>query len=223
MFRTMCVVLFVLVTLCGSRASAWDYFYDGTVLPNDPLLGSGQWWPWPGMDTSVCSCDGGVLRIDDDRASMSATFYKFAVPTAGTPVTLEARVRVASGAAVIDVGTPSFWTRVLVSADMLTTTFYQGVPLAYSADCSLFRTIRIATDSSGSSQVWLDGVLVAQGRTTVSNQGNLLFGSGSATSDTYWDYVAYSNAFVPVAEPSSLAVILTGLAACGETVRRKRT
>lgn len=216
------VVAALAVALLPNVARAWDHVYDGNGLPSSPSLGAGQWYASPGMDTSICSSDGGVLHIADTNASMSALFSKYAIPTWNTPVTVEARVRVVSGIASVLVSTPSFTTFLRLSASSLSASFAYPSAVIYDADFAVLRTVRVATNAVGDSWVWLDGTLVAQGRTTEGNQTGLAFGGGGSVSDSYWDYVAYSNAFVPVPEPPSLFALLAGLGALGAMMKKRR-
>jgi len=203
-----------------SGSLAWDLCYDGSVLPNDPSLGTGTWSVPYGQDPSPCSSDGDILHIPASGMS----YYRHAIPF-GAPVTLEARFRVTSAIAWryawLGAGTPSFMTSAELYTDKAVSYVYGGA-LTYPADLTLFHTLRIATASTGDSFLWLDGQLIAEGLALPGCQVGISFGSQPAV-DSYWDYVAYSADFLPVPEPSSLAALgfaIAGLAMAA--ARRKR-
>lgn len=222
---TISVVSALLLSLLvlPTCAFAWDCFYDGSVLPTDPSLGTAKWEVFSGNDSSMCSSDGNLLHVVDASSDASAYFSRFAAPSSA-PVTAEAKVRVASGSAGLSIRTSTYATHVSLFVDHIDVTFFPGTAVTYSADMSGFRTLRVATSAQGHSYVWLDGELLCQGLTSSGLQGGLMFGSISyaGLSESYWDYVAYSNAFLPVPEPSALVALLAGLGGFGFTLRRRR-
>lgn len=219
----ICIAL--LVCIPGGASCAWDLFYDGSRLPTDPSLGASQWTSSGGNDLSMCSTDGNVLHLNDTRNDAQAYFARFAIPRL-RPLTMEARLRIAGGQANMEVGSPSFTTLLSLSTNRIDVSFEQLSSQTYYADMTAFRTIRVATDAQGESYVWLDGTLVAHGITNIGNQGNIAFGTASMTgrSESLWDYVAYSDAFIPVPEPSSLLALgMGGLGVLGMALRRRRS
>ena len=189
---------------------AWDYVYDGSVLPNDPSLGAGRWYPQGNL--SMCSTDGNVFQIHDTRTDA----LEFSKGAKAGPITMEARVYVTSGSDVsyMTIGTSTFSTGVTLYPGYLRVGFdYGNPPVIYSADLTTFHTLRVAINAQGQSYVWLDQTLVAQGVTHVGGQGGIYFGGSSVSGlgQSYWDYVAYSASFDPVPEPSSLATLCLGL------------
>jgi len=208
-YFAVCVLLSI--AACSGMSSAWDHIYDGSVLPNDPSLGSNVWLA--AGDTSACSSDGSVLRILD-RTDTYVSFRRSAAP-ARSPLTVEARVRVVSGNnTLLYVGTPSYTPYLELYADRVQINFGSGRQQTYHSDLSVFHTIRLDMDAWSRSYVWLDDVLAAQGTSTPGgNTFDLMFGAPfSGASESYWDYVAYSAAFLPIPEPSSLLALAGGLA-----------
>lgn len=220
------MVAAVAVALLPNVAKAWDVMYDGSLLPNDPSLGANAWFAYHG--TSMCSSDGSVLRISDNPTVSPAAFLKSPSFPARSPVTVEARVRVASGEGVfLAAGETGFGTQLSLYSDHFQAWFggMSPAPPPYTINLSVFRTIRIATNSQGQSYVWVDGLLVAQGDANTPQSGSVAFGAGGYSGylgDSYWDYVAYSNAFLPIPEPSSLLALLAGLGGFGAMLRRRR-
>lgn len=85
------------ILLAGS-ASAWDVFYDGSVMPNDSVLGTNVWSVYGGgnLDLSHSSTDGDALHLADWRTDGVVYFNRFAAPR-HSPITLQAKVRVSAG------------------------------------------------------------------------------------------------------------------------------
>ena len=121
------------------------------------------------------------------------------------PLTVEARVAVESGEAFISAGggMPALW----LTPDQIGAQLAGGQVNWYPADLSEFQTVRLAVDSSGGSSVWMDGVLLCSAVSSYVNtqtRGPQFGAEFDTASNSYWDYVAYSNAFLPVPEPSSV-------------------
>ena len=125
---------------CGS-ALAWDEYYDMSVLPNDPSLGSSA-WDLEG-DISQCSISNGVLDIDHDTTNASACFTKSAASSQGGPVTVEAEVEAVSGSGTLLAAGNGAWpTFVWLYTDHLGISIGAGPAMNYSADMTQFQTVR---------------------------------------------------------------------------------
>jgi hypothetical protein len=222
----MVLVFFALalVIMAPHSAHAWDVVYSGSVLPDDPSLGTDQWIAFSYNDPSTFSTDGHVLRMDVPSANPPVSgFHRYAIP-AHRPITMEARVRVTDGVAGFWAGTGSYCVFVTLFLDHIHAAALGGsISADYSADLSAFRTVRIATNSQGLSFVWLDGDLVMRDTTTRAGNNTDLSFHTYGPSVSYWDYVAYSQEFLPVPEPSSVAAILAGVGGLGAMVKRRRT
>ena len=233
MRRSHAVFVGVVLTimLVPATVLGWDVWYTGDVTPTDPSLGDYGWTAWT-MDHSLYTAQGGILSIVDDSTTAHVLFGRetWDIPPA-VPLTVEARVSVASATAKnavrLAATTMGFSTFVSLYPDRLVASFSSRADAheaVYLADLAAFRTVRIATDSSGHSCVWVDGVLAAEGWTSEGYQGGIMFGAGSTTgtSESYWDYVAYSKEYLPVPEPSSLIALAGGLAGLGGMALRRR-
>jgi hypothetical protein len=202
----------VVLSVTPACTFAWDCLYDGSVMPNDPWLGRSAWTATG--DLSGCSSDGSVLKV----AGTFVSFSRSAAP-AKSPLTLEARLRVAQGSrAALYAGTPSRAVEADLYSDRVV--LYLPTTVTYYADLTCFRTLTIAVAGEGgyyASYVWLDGLLVAQGTAGYGNSPNAIFGLPWGSGVSYWDYVAYS-----IPEPSCFLAVVAALAGSGAMVRRRR-
>jgi hypothetical protein len=112
--------------------------------------------------------------------------------------------------------------RVNLWTDHISMAYGDGTSVwSYAVDMTQFHVIRVALESSAESWIWLDGNLLYSGPALGGGQGDFTFG-GNTNSDAYWQYVDYSNSFVPVPEPPSLVALLCGVAGLGGVVFRRR-
>jgi len=224
-------ILFALLHLLP--ACAWDYTYAASMLPWSLPLSSGG-WEAIGVDTSNASCSDGVLHLWDATSSASVNLER-----PGTaPTTMEVSVKVlnaapsvsepeCSGAAFgldLEGAAVNLWTDH-ISGEYRDPSNGDSIATWSSAlDLTQFHTIRLAVTST-TFWVWADGSQVFSGDVVGGGQQYLYFGGPDlpdATSDTYWQYVDYSNSFVPVPEPSSLLALVCGIAGVGGIALRRR-
>ena len=224
MIKRCAVMLIVCLAIFPAQATAWDYFYDCSVLPDDPSLGAGIWNKFSGNDYTQTFASDGILHITDTSADAAVVYGRFAVAS-GSPLTVEARVRIVYGeGTAIVAGTPAFATGLWLYSDRVDVYFQPQRASTYPLDLSQFRTIRIAMDSQRRSQVWIDDFLLVQGITFFSNQGDVTFGSLSnlGTNQSQWDYIACSAEFLPIPEPSSLMALGLMLIPAGAVILRRK-
>ncbi len=221
------VLVLASLIACPAASLGWDYFYDGSVLPNDTSLGATSWGVGgTSGGISMCTTDGDLLRIGDGVTNAVINLARNAGPG---PITMEARLRSmgdsggsSSGMAI---GTESFSTSIAFFSTYVRVGFdYGNPPILHYADMTSFHTVRIAIDAQGQAYVWMDQTLIAQGLTHVAGPGAVGFGGSSENGEgvSYWDYVAYSHSFEPVPEPSSLLALLAGVGGLGALMRRRR-
>ncbi len=164
-----------------------------------------------------------MVTADDS----SAVYDRWGMPASG-PLTVEVRVRVESGEATLLLQDASYSTWVYMLPNELQILFYPDQLSTYPVDLSQFQAVRVGTDTQGDASVWVDNVLLCSGKVPGGNPqepGVVAFGApyGSASS-SYWDYVAYSAAFLPVPEPSCITALAAGLVGLGGLAvgRRRR-
>jgi hypothetical protein len=238
MYRSVTLVALVIaaLALAGGIALAWETDYDGTVLPDSPELGAARWTL--NGDLSLTSITDSVLRtVDPWSDRRNVYFYRESGMPAGTPVTVEARLRVMSSAplgrwfcgAGFGVQTWSDTSggtaRIDVFADRVVTRYLgDAVDRVYAADLTQWHTIRVAMSTGNWFDVWMDGTLLFSGAAWERGQDGVSFGTGGlgTVADVEWDYVRYSKEYLPVPEPGSLVVLAGGLSCLGASVLRRR-
>jgi len=202
--------------------AAWDCFYDGSVLPTDPSLGANRWGS--GDDVSLSSTDGNLLHLVNGQGN-DLRFAKQFGMAAHTPFTFETRVSVVTGGAAFVIIVPGAGVSIGLQPGGVDVGTAPGVPRLYITDLTMFRTIRVAIDPQGQSYVWLGGQLLDHGVSSwdFPNCALAFQNYSYVASDSYWDYIGYSAAFLPVPEPSSLLALAGGIAGLGGlALRRKR-
>ncbi len=238
--RMMLLVLGTLI--CGSQVLAWDLSYEGNVMPSASQLGTSKWSETPrGLPDS--STDGDVLHLVDNRTDRTVYLWRGAVAfPAGTPLTMEARVKVLaadtgsfpSWAVGLGISTvnKSVWIRLW--PDRVWVGEYEEgteVPVYVPVDMTQFHTFRLGSlgGSDPKYNIWMDNELIYSGESHGGAYYGVQFGGyvprAEATSDSYWDYVRYSTEYLPlpVPEPSALITLAGGLGALAlPLLRRKR-
>lgn len=232
--KLVAITAIITVLLTSTVASAWDVFYDGNTLPDAHELGIYTWSSNVSASPNI-SVNNGSLHIND-RSSTEAVWFSregSRLPYRSS-ATIEARVKVLSAQEVnpwdFAVG---FGTYIYGGGDAFIGLWTDKIGTRYggennmrfySVDMTQFHTIRVASQGSTPTfNVWLDGNEVFSGVTPLDNLEAVQFGSTQsigATSDSYWDYVAYSKTFSPVPEPSSILALFGGMTALGGSVLR---
>ncbi len=224
--RAVAVAAFLAVLLpCSCVVYAWEVQYDASsgVLPT----GASPSWQ-PDYYGAPVSLTNGVLYIGDSASGGAGFYRERGAIAAGVPVTVEARVRTAAssgGAAELLIRTYGREAVVGIFPDHIVASGRYSQAHTFWQDFTSFRTIRIAYDGAATAFVWVDNLLAltyeAPFHSALSGTpGGVSFGCYS--SDSYWQYVAYSHSFEPVPEPSSLLALLAGVVGFAATLRRRR-
>ena len=223
-----------LLLCCSEIGAGWDVTYDADSMPQDAgwsLYAVGV----PGS-SAECAARDGVLSLLDSRTDSTTLFLKEdpALATSET-LTVEARVRVVSAANFADLdavslgGSIGYGGSVRLWPDRIAT-LYRGdnVFRVHSVDMTVFHVIRLAIDKRPfvpTLRVWLDGTQVFAGPAPGVLPRGIFFGTSliaDATSESYWDYVRYSNEYLPVPEPSGLLALAGGMSGLLALSRRRR-
>jgi hypothetical protein len=242
MYRWTAFLVFFVATLTlnNSAALCWETSYEADVLPNSPDLGAAQWSG--GGDLSLTYVENGVLRMVDPwggATQRGVYFYRESGLPAGTPATIESRVRVFSASSTWFWGHPGFGIQTWSSASTggmaklalfpdKVVTRYSGdtVDREYAVDLTQWHTFRTAMKSDNWFDVWMDGGLIFSGLAYDQGQDGFFFGIQGAfdlTGDIEWDYVRYSKQYLPIPEPSSLLALGGGLGGIALLRRRVRS
>ena len=225
--QTWILLLSVPFVALPCACAAWDFTYDGDVLPVDAALGADVWAlrrPGDQAFLSESSASDGFLHLVDRRNDQAALFYRDDVGP-GSPVTIEGRVRVVAAddpyngliEPLLFGGRLAF---VAIFGDRIGVRYIGMNSFIFSPlDMSEFHVIRLAIEGSQAGfrdpafTVWVDGAQVFSGPAPGTTGGSVYFGTlfNQPTSESYWDYVRYSNEYLPVPEPSGLLALTSGL------------
>ena len=213
------------IMLCCPSLYAWDVSYQASsgVLPTGATP---AWMLSPPGSTMISVVSDGILHMQHSSTDLPGYYTREQMTIgAGIPITLETRMRVteaSNNAPGITIQTGSIFVGLYIYPDHIVNN-----GMSFSGDFSTFRTIRLACDAQGNVYTWVDGQLALSyyQSTSGGGQNGIAFGSNyrEGSFDSYWQYVAYSKAFVPVPEPSSLLALscpILGLA--GAVIKRKR-
>ena len=207
--RSMLIFLAVLLWAAGSFAAEWEHVYECNNLPDAPALGDGGWNVFG--TSAICKVtNAGELHITDPADKVGFFMRDINVDAA----TVEARVRVLSQSGVsyslllgIEDGTTDAWLDLFpdhIGID-------NGGPLQ-NITMTEYHILRVTKDSKNNIIVYVDDKKVLEG-TTGGNSGraDIIFGAGSTggTSESYWDYVAYTtaSAFSPEKLPNYISTL----------------
>lgn len=232
-------VLVLLIAMFSiNNVYAWDVYFDGSADPDAAYFGLSAWQGDDNNYLGQCTTQEGIYHLVDQNPVSTVRFYRegsFGLEYP-TDLTVEARVKIVSASSkvsyvpVLGFGITSsagsyvgLWTdKIGVRyGDSNETTFY-------SVDMTQYHTIRLATRNSDSSVVvWVDGIQALAGQANGgSGDGGVEFGMTpyvTDTADSYWDYVAYSKAYSPVPEPSTLLGFGSSLLCLAGFAIRKRS
>ena len=225
---TLAAIVLLAGLVCAIKASAWEVEYNASsgVLPT---AASPPWKLYRYGDPTPTISDG-VLRIQHVAAGNYVEYGRecWAIDR-GVPVTMEARMWVAafSGAPRLSIQTQGCYADFFIYPDHLSAHDWNNgwIPIASSGDFSTPRTIRFAYDGGSRAYVWVDGQMALSFALAPTNgQNGVTFGSygGAASSDSYWQYVAYSKEFLPVPEPATLIALAPLSLLTGAGLVRKR-
>lgn len=202
------VLTLLLIACCiavlSPMASAWDVTYDGSVFPNDTTLGQTIWKNGSRNDLSGCSVQDGLLHLSDQATDKTALFSREPMLPSGTPITIEARVKVLSGASAFTGDPPARIELATVSGRVVVGLWPSKVTCSgseSSVDMTTLHTIRVGLRDDNQYRVWVDGTQLFSGTAASGSQSGIAFGSSwqpGGTVDSYWDYVSYSKAYIPV-------------------------
>jgi len=198
---------------------AWEYIYEGDILPDDASLGNDA-WQLMGDNLFAEITDQGELHIGDIGVDHCFFLYNITDPALMQEATIEARVKVLSqsGAASFEVffgmqdGSNSKWLDLFPDHILLDNSNYR-----YDVDMTEYHVLRMARNA-GDIHIYVDDeqVLseshVGAGETWI----GFIFGAGCTLcrSEQYWDYLVFTTegGFSPDELPSYASMRETGFA-----------
>lgn len=227
-FTRNALLIVALLTLApAAQVYAWEVEYDASagLLPT---AASPAWQVFLRNDPTPTVSDG-ALRIQhvspQGEVEYSREGWKI---DKGVPVTAEASVRIASAYVVapcLSIQTKGALLYIAVYTDHMEASPGVCGSWSFSGDFTSFRKLRIAYDGGSRAYAWVDQQLAFSWLLSGSaGQNGVSFGAhwGAGTSDSYWQSVGYSKAYLPLPEPSALLALLTGLGGLGGMIWRRR-
>jgi hypothetical protein len=188
---------------------AWEYIYEGDILPDDASLGDNA-WELEGDNQFAEITDQGELHIDDIGANHCFFLYNIADPELMQQATIEARVKVLSqsGSANFEVlvgmqdGSNSKWLDLFPDHILLNST-----TSTYDVDMTEYHILRMVRDTDDI-RIYVDDVEVINETHVGAGESwiGFIFGAGctACMSEQYWDYLVFTTegAFSPRELPS---------------------
>ncbi len=192
---------------------AWEYIYEGDILPDDTSLGNNA-WQLVGDNRFAEITDQSELHIDDVGANHCFFLYNVADPDLMQQATIEARVKVLSqsGSANFEVlvgmqdGSNSKWLDLFPDHILLNNT-----TSTYDVDMTEYHILRMVRDTDDI-HIYVDDEEVISELHVGAGESwiGFIFGAGctSCTSEQYWDYLVFTTegGFSPQELPSYASI-----------------
>lgn len=189
---SLAATMALILTFAVSAAS-WDFIYEGDYLPDTNLP---EWDAFKAeMIPDVCEITGdNELHMTDTDSTVC--FFQYAVDNAEA-ATVEARIKVLSQSGAgyslffgIEDGAIYTWVHLFPDRIEL-----EGGD-SFAVDMTEYHTLRIARDGDNV-DIYVDGAGVIAGVPGgTGDRLDIVFGTGSTsgTSESYWDYLAFTTA-----------------------------
>ncbi|MCP4263444.1 MAG: hypothetical protein GY774_38940 [Planctomycetes bacterium] len=192
---------------------AWEYIYEGDILPDDTSLGDNA-WELVGDNRFAEITDQSELHIDDVGANHCFFLYNVADPDLMQQATIEARVKVLSqsGSANFEVlvgmqdGSNSKWLDLFPDHILLNNT-----TSTYDVDMTEYHILRMVRDTDDIHIYVDDEEVISEPHVGAGESWiGFIFGAGctACTSEQYWDYLVFTTegAFSPGELPSYASI-----------------
>ena len=210
---SLILLLFFWIPTPLAADPAWEYIYEGDMLPDDTSLGDNA-WQLVGDNISAEVTDQSELHIDDVGANHCFFLYNIADEALMQQATIEARVKVLSqsGSANFEVlvgmqdGSNSKWLDIFPDHILLNDT-----TSTYDVDMTEYHVLRMVRDTDDI-HIYVDDVEVISEPHVGAGESwmGFIFGAGctSCTSEQYWDYLVFTTegGFSPEELPSYASI-----------------
>jgi F5/8 type C domain-containing protein len=193
---SLILAVFVWIPTLPAADLAWEYIYEGDILPDDTSLGDDA-WQLLGDNQFAEVTDEGELHIGDIGQNHCFFLYNLEDAALMAEATIEARVKVLSQSGAnfevlvgMQDGSNSKWLDLFPDHILLNST-----SSTYDVDMTEYHILRMVRNAD-EIRIYVDDELVISEAHVGAGESwiGFIFGAGAttSTSEQYWDYLAFT-------------------------------